>query len=140
MPNAPPLLHLTMSAAPAEVGRALDEVRRFLTEQHASEEVIDDLCLVVDEVLANIMSHGYGKDANGSMNLVLSVVADDYSLEVRDRAPAFNPLDAAPPDLGDDPDERAIGGLGMHLVRSLMSEITYERSGAENVLRLRRGR
>ena len=102
--------------------------------------MIDDLCLVVDEVLANIMSHGYGKDANGSMNLVLSVVADDYSLEVRDRAPAFNPLDAAPPDLGDDPDERAIGGLGMHLVRSLMSEITYERSGAENVLRLRRGR
>lgn len=140
MPDAAPVLRLQLAATRAEVGRALDEVRRFLEEQRASEEAIQDLCLAVDEVLANVVLHGYGEDSQGLANLTLAANEADYALEVRDRAPAFDPLSAPAPALGDDPEERGIGGLGIHLVRALMSEMSYERLGDENVLRMRRGR
>jgi len=138
MPGASSELRLTLASTRAEVGRALDEVRGFLMENGADDEAIDALCLTVDEVVANVVLHGYGEDGDGSVALLLAIGSDAYELEVRDEAPAFDPLSAAPPHLDDDPELRGIGGLGMHLVRTLMDELSYERSGGENVLRLRR--
>jgi anti-sigma regulatory factor (Ser/Thr protein kinase) len=40
------------------------------------------------------------------------------------------------PDLETDPDERDIGGLGIHLVRQYIEDLHYAREGEENVLRM----
>ena len=57
-------------------------------------------------------------------------------LEIRDRGPAFDPLAAAPPDLSIPFSQRAIGGLGIHLARSVTDTIEYAREAGENCLRL----
>jgi anti-sigma regulatory factor (Ser/Thr protein kinase) len=57
-------------------------------------------------------------------------------LEIRDRAPAFDPLAAAPPDLTRPFSERPIGGLGIHLARSMTDAVEYTREDGENRLRL----
>jgi serine/threonine-protein kinase RsbW len=60
--------------------------------------------------------------------------AESVRLEFRDAGAPFNPLDAPAPDLGTPPEERKIGGLGLHLVRSLVDDASYCREGSVNVL------
>ncbi len=48
----------------------------------------------------------------------------------------FDPLEVPPPDLAKPLEEREIGGLGIHLVRSAMDAVKYRRSGNRNVLLL----
>jgi hypothetical protein len=42
-----------------------------------------------------------------------------------------------PPDLASGVDERRIGGLGIHLMKSLIDEVSYRREEEKNVLSLR---
>ena len=47
-----------------------------------------------------------------------------------------NPLGAGTPDTSLPLERRAIGGLGIHLVRSLVDDVTYQRRIDRNVLTL----
>jgi anti-sigma regulatory factor (Ser/Thr protein kinase) len=42
------------------------------------------------------------------------------------------------PDLEADLDERRIGGLGVHLVRTMMDEVSYTRTNNRNVVVIRK--
>ena len=57
---------------------------------------------------------------------------------VHDGGKPFNPLDVKPPDLYAPLEDRELGGLGIHLVRSLMDQVTYRREGDQNVLTVRK--
>ena len=50
----------------------------------------------------------------------------------------FNPLTVAPPDLSRMLHEREIGGLGIHLVRSMFDEVSYHRNVGRNVLTVKK--
>ena len=60
--------------------------------------------------------------------------ADRLCLSVEDDGRAFDPLARAVPDTGLAVEEREIGGLGIHFVRSLVQDIAYERRGPLNRL------
>ena len=57
-------------------------------------------------------------------------------IEIEDDGRAFNPLDAPGPDLSASLMDREPGGLGIHLARSLMDQIFYQRVGQRNLLTL----
>jgi len=59
-------------------------------------------------------------------------------LTITDDGMAFNPLAVEPPDVSLPLDERAIGGLGIHLVRSLFDEVSYRRAVGRNVLTVKK--
>ena len=59
-------------------------------------------------------------------------------IEFRDFGRPFDPLQAPPPDLDRPAGERPIGGLGIHLVRSLTDRVEYRRLGGANLLRVER--
>lgn len=90
--------------------------------------------LVTEEMLTNAVKHTHvaGEDVVAELHLAIS--SDTVRMEFRDRGPAFNPLDVPPPDLESRPEERVIGGLGLHLVKSLVDEASYSREGSTNVL------
>jgi serine/threonine-protein kinase RsbW len=58
------------------------------------------------------------------------------SLEFRDDGAAFDPTKQTGPDTELSIEERDIGGLGLHLVKSLMDKMEYEREGDYNVLKI----
>lgn len=99
-------------------------------------DVIADVLLIAEEVVCNAIEHGF--EAHRSHEIVIETAHTDSQLtiEFRDDGVAYNPLDQPPPDLEADIDERPIGGLGVHLVRELADEVTYERDGQHNVLRV----
>ena len=54
--------------------------------------------------------------------------------ELEDDARPFDPLSARIPDLETSADRRQIGGLGIHLVRTIMDRVAYRRVGDTNRL------
>ena len=60
----------------------------------------------------------------------------DITLSFRDDGAPFDPLAHPSPDLEADLEDRDIGGLGVHLVRTLADEITYVREARHNLLRV----
>jgi anti-sigma regulatory factor (Ser/Thr protein kinase) len=92
--------------------------------------------LAVDEVCTNIIQHGYDPDRQGEISLTIELDTDEARITVVDSGRPFSPDEAAEPDLEAPWDERPVGGLGWHLVRSVVDEIHYRRDGSENLLTL----
>jgi acyl-CoA thioester hydrolase len=57
---------------------------------------------------------------------------------VQDFGREFDPLSLPIPDLSASLDERKVGGLGIHLMRSLMDEVKYRRVDGKNLLSMRK--
>jgi anti-sigma regulatory factor (Ser/Thr protein kinase) len=64
----------------------------------------------------------------------LALDPDTLTIQVADDGVPFNPVDAPPPDLDLPIEERPIGGLGIHIVRSLVDTIEHRRDDGRNVL------
>lgn len=117
-----------------EIPRLAAEIEGFCAAHRLADEIAFNLNLVLDEVLTNIISYGY--DDGGPHEIAVGLELDRGVLRVvvEDDARAFNPLAADPPDLDAGLDERRIGGLGIHFMRTLMSSLDYAREGGRNRL------
>jgi len=116
---------------------AVPQLAQFLSEivekENLSFEVENAMQLAAEEAVVNIITHGY-KDTPG-MIAVHCLVADGLVvLTICDEAPYFNPLTIPPADIDTGIDERRIGGLGVHLIRSLMDEVRYQQTDKGNCL------
>lgn len=102
-------------------------------------EARHDLDLALDELLANVMRHGYAPGEAGPIRLRLERAGDAVRFEIRDSAPAFDPTSAPPPGPGF---QDGAGGMGLVLVRRAMQRVEYARENGENrvVLERRTGR
>ncbi len=92
-----------------------------------------NLCL--DELITNTVLHGL-KGAEGRMIRVrMSMSAEWLEIIIKDDAPQFDPFVEAPePDLDMDLDERQVGGLGVHLVKTLMDDARTYYDGSGNLI------
>lgn len=110
-----------IETACAEMGR--DEQQRIV--------------LLVEELFANSVSHGYGGDSDQPVWLTLRVGKDECHVVYEDRAPAHDPFATGGRTLIDaEVEDRPIGGLGIVLLVELTSRHTYERRGNRNVIEL----
>ena len=94
--------------------------------------------LVLEELGLNILSYG-GEATDRGPEIVIVLKSEDASLtiEVSDDGQPFNPLeDALEPDIDGLLDDRSIGGLGVHLVRTLMDDLSYQRTAGKNHLKM----
>ena len=70
-------------------------------------------------------------------DIEISLFSDDerVTVEISDDGRPFNPLtELEPPDVDAPLGDRPIGGLGVHLVRTLMDEMHYSRQDGKNRL------
>jgi anti-sigma regulatory factor (Ser/Thr protein kinase) len=91
----------------------------------ASTQFAMNLCL--EEVLSNIIRHGYSGRNQHSIAIQFASPRDDYfEFVVEDQAPPFNPVDAPElPALGP-LDEGRIGGQGIRLLRRFADSLEYQ--------------
>jgi serine/threonine-protein kinase RsbW len=95
--------------------------------------------VALDEVLSNVVRHGFSEAAEPPpIEIEIRLQGGEIELVIVDRAPAFDPLGVAAPDLQQAIEDRPIGGLGIAFVRKLMDSVEYARLGGRNRLRLRR--
>lgn len=110
----------------------LDDIESGLATRGAPPTAIAAVTVVLDEVVSNAFGHGGASAAE-----VRAHVAEGrVTVEVVDDGAPFDPTAAPAPATDAALDDRSVGGLGIHLVSRLMDEVTYERRGERNHLRL----
>ncbi len=121
----------------SELAKLAADVDAF-AEQHGLDMAIAqtfNLCL--DELFTNIVSYGYEDRQSHEIYLDLEARPAEIIAALRDDARAFDPLTEAPvPDLDAPLEERKIGGLGVHFVKTLMSSVSYRRENGWNVIEM----
>ena len=131
-----PTLHLTVRTDLSEIGRIADEDEAFCEQRGLGAGIAHAVNLSLDELLTNTISYGYDDASGHVIDIELATHADRLTIVLRDDARAFDPTQAPAPDLDADIDDRALGGLGIHFVHSLMDEVRYRRADGHNLLTL----
>lgn len=115
----------------------LDEaVEEFGEAQDWALDMLFQVKLALEEVAVNVINHGYGQ-AGSAFEVDITSEPAALTIRVTDEAKEFNPLTSSPAaDVDASVDDRRVGGLGIHLVRTMMDEMHYERADGQNRLTL----
>jgi anti-anti-sigma factor len=133
----PEVSRLVITARLEEVRRACDFVVEAAEIAGLDERAVYHCQMAVDEALTNIIEHGYSSQGDGSqIEITCQVDSDRFLITIIDDSPAFNPLEHDSPDPSAPLNMREPGGWGIYFIRRLMDDVTYERLGAHNQLRL----
>ena len=117
----------------------LNFINEFGEEHKFPEDFVSKLIIVGDELVSNIINHGYGN--NGGIIFIRLLFNDDkneFVLTVIDEAKAFNQLEVNNPEVGSDAKNQTVGGLGLIIVKKIMSEYAYDRINGKNILVLKK--
>ena len=98
--------------------------RRLMQLELAVEEAVVNICLYAYEV------------PPGELLVRIEPAEPRFVVELIDEGVPFDPLAEVAPDMHAGVEDRAIGGLGIFLVRRVMDEVAYLREGSRNVLKL----
>ena len=125
---------LLTTASPANLPRVMSFVERSCQELGLNGSTAYTVRLAVEEICINIMSYGYAGREAGPLEVRLQLEKPNVVVRIGDRGVPFSPDDAPAPDLTSDAEHRRIGGLGMHLIREMMDEVSYRSTDGANEL------
>ena len=92
--------------------------------------------LALEEAVTNVMLYAYPHDKSGQVLIEAEKTDTAVTFVISDSGTAFDPTAQPPADITLSAEERAIGGLGIHLVRQIMDSIAYRREDGRNILTL----
>ncbi len=119
-----------------ELSRVSAQVAAFGQQEAWAPDLLFQVQLAIEEVGTNIVEHGAAAQAI-SMEISLTSDASAVVLRIVDDGNPFNPLQEAPlPDISLSLADRPIGGLGLHLIQTLMDAESYQREHGKNHLTL----
>lgn len=121
-----------------DIPSALDAVDAFFNSLCHDGPARFDVALALEELLSNVIRHGCPPGETCAIGVTLRRAADALTLTLVDGGRAFDPLSLPPPDTAAPAEVRALGGIGVHLVRQIMQDIRYRRLCGMNVLRMTR--
>ena len=101
-----------------------------------SKKCIFQINLALDELFTNIVSYGFPD--NGLQWITIDLSHDDGKIRIKmeDTGLPFDPASAKISDPVTVIEDCKVGGLGLHLVKKIMDEITYQRYDKKNVITL----
>lgn len=122
----------------SEIAKLHQELGSFGRKCNLSSKILFEINLILEEVLANVISYAYGDKQLHEIVVCADLRDGELVIEVEDDGRPFNPLQTAPPDLDRPLEQRIVGGLGLHLVRELTNSIEYTRRKEKNHLVMRK--
>ncbi len=101
------------------------------------DEEVGKIALAVDEACTNIIKHAYRFDPNQDIAVSVSTENKLFVVRIRDHGRTFDPSGVQPPNMKEYLTHFRRGGLGVHLMRSLMDKVEYSIvPGTTNEVRL----
>ena len=119
-----------LPAVPDSISDVVDDIMAFIAESASGTGKEPEISLAVQEALANAVIHGAGSDASKMVYCTVGCSpTEGVVIVVRDPGPGFDPGEVRNPlsPVG----LTAEHGRGVHLIRELMDDVTFERNGAQ---------
>jgi len=117
-----------------EIARMFALLEPFCATHGVSDDDLFNLRLILDEAVINVILHGYEDKKEHEIAVSLRLAGAAATIHIVDDGVAYNPLDAPQPRFDLPIEERRIGGLGVHIIRSLASSVRYQRENGHNHL------
>ena len=124
--------------------KQLTRLYAFLDQQAGTYELGElqsmQIKLALEEAVTNVIQYAYpdGKKdqdkKDQDIRIDMSYENKRLTIVITDTGISFNPLERQEPDLTLSLEERPTGGLGIYLVKQLMTEVSYSRSAGKNIL------
>ncbi len=121
-----------------EIERLNRLIRQFGELHEIPGRALYAVNLALDEVVSNVVLYGYDKASEELITVRLESDGEHLLAGVEDSGREFDPLSLPTPDLQAPLEARQVGGLGIHLMRSLMDKVEYRRAGGKNLLTMRK--
>ena len=132
---SPSELTFTLRNDRSEIARMFTLLEGFCQTSGISEDDMFNVRLVLDEAVINVIVHGYEDTAEHEIHVSLALDADKLlRIHIDDDGMAYNPLDAPEPRFDLPIEQRRIGGLGVHIMKTLARDVRYERRDGRNNL------
>jgi len=122
----------------SEVSRLHRLLEDFADSAGLGRNDLNSINLAIEELFANVVNYGYPHDGTHWVDVRISIEDGHVAIRIVDDGVPFNPVVKGVPDTGCPVEKRRVGGLGIHLCRNLMDDITYERDGPRNIVTLKK--
>lgn len=134
------VLNLEVHNQLSELNRLISSVQSFGLAHQWEDSFCRRVQLIVEELLVNIISYGCADDKHVIRFSIIST-EETVHITIEDDTQPFNPIaHPTPAALDAAIDDRGPGGLGLHFVKTMVDEMTYERRDEKNILTLKKKR
>ena len=127
---------ITIKNDMSEVPRLGSFQSKVYQQMNIEPSLAGKLRLAVEEAVVNVIEYAYPAGRVGDIEVRLLSDGRLLKVKILDSGIAFDPTTIAKADTTLAANERRTGGLGMLLVRELMSSVNYERIDGKNILTL----
>ena len=119
-----------------EIDRINDAFNAFAEKAEVPMAIVLKVNMVFDELLNNIISYAYTDQDEHEIHVDIQVLSGKLTIVIEDDGVPFNPFLKDDPDTKASIEDRDIGGLGIHLVKNIMDEVSYRRNLNRNTVTL----
>jgi serine/threonine-protein kinase RsbW len=119
-----------------ELDRLYRELETFADSIGLSKKLLFQINLALDELFTNIVSYGFPDNRLHWVTITLLHSNNTVTIRVEDNGKPFDPASTDVPETQADLKNCRVGGLGLRLVRQMMDDMAYKRSGRKNIITL----
>jgi serine/threonine-protein kinase RsbW len=127
------MLRVSLANQIGEIRRVNAALADLLEEEGVPDRTIHHVRLVVEELVSNIVRYAFDDQAAHRIDVDVRTDQRRVVVTVEDDGRAFDPNAAPEPKIQDTLQRR--GGLGIHLVKKLTSDLNYSRTSDRNRVR-----
>lgn len=102
-----------------------DFVYRLAQKAGFHQDAADQIALAVDEACTNVIKHAHEFNSRKMIDLSIIYTNKQFEIIITDKGKGFDPQSLEKPDLPKYIHEAKMGGLGIHLMKTLMDEVNY---------------
>ncbi|HOK80045.1 MAG TPA: ATP-binding protein [bacterium] len=107
-----------------------------IKENHLTSRKAWELLLVTDEICSHIIQFRKYDSTMGKMRIQWEGFPDKVVVTIETSGIPYNPLELNSIDNAKEEEEEALGGMGIHLIKQMIDEITYTRTSNSNILKI----
>jgi len=119
-----------------EINTVIEAFEEYSEKTDIPMPVAMKVNLVFDELLNNIITYAFPEGGEHKIKVRAEKSPDRLLIVIEDDGLPFNPFAQSEADTSLSVDDRDIGGLGIHLVKNVMDDVTYDRHLDSNVVTL----
>lgn len=128
-----PMVEKTYPATDESLAKLTALAEEIMDSNDVPMKVSMQVTVAIEEIFVNIAHYAY-EDKEGDAKITIDLTDSKIAITFIDSGVPFNPLEKPDPDITLSADDRAIGGLGIYMVKKSMTDVDYKYENSQNIL------
>ena len=130
-------LKINLTKNISDLTMLVTKLEKFFQENNISS-ISMPMTLILEELYTNTITHGASDGRDIFIEVNLGIDKNELVMTYKDNGIPFNVLELPGPDLTASIENREVGGLGVHYVKTLTDSVEYEYLEKQNVLKMKK--